>query len=285
AHFLGLRLEESNGESKSNTGTATTNYKKECFFESMLGSYQENTAHGVVIVRPNTDIREYADICRRFLGSPTKSVWSMSDIGLDLTFDLFANRPDDGNQASVLKWIEEVNTRAKDGTAPIDVKRIQVITEGRGKFFNSLDGAAADKKELWRWTRDQVKRELANQENDNNMGLLVEHLKAGWERYKTYYVAGGESEPNDNIKWYVYNACNNLRDQIIRGEYIIFDGKYLVRYHAEARTLEIVLGEIVERFARPFRESDLLNAIINDSTSWGLKLGASYSSTYNSVTS
>ncbi len=252
-------------------------------------SQQQNNGHGIFIAIPKTSIKTYAKVSIKFLEQAKKSVWSMSDVGLDLTFYLFSEPSDDANKTNLLRWISSVNSRAqpKKDRKPIDVKRLQVITEGRLKFFEKLEAYASNKTcpntimELLTTTRKNAKRGSSDAE-------MADYILNGFHNYQKRYIEGyyvkddeaKDAETTAKINWYVYMPHEAQDSSVVRGEYIIFDERYLVRYNEEANVLEVMAGGIVKRFSEPFADDTALQDMITDSVKIGKRLGGEHANKY-----
>lgn len=225
---------------------------------------------GVMILKVS-GIAEYSEVCLALLEMAKKSVWSMSDMGLDLTFMLYCtngNGLSDG--ARVRTWINAVNKRV----AELDVKRIQVTNFDRTLLPERLKIFEANKTaesacDIINILRPSLRPRLTD------AIPFAENLLEGWTNYVKRYKRGEvEEHPKDKqeelhqaspaVNWYVYDESNHSQKLernsagCVTGEFIIFDEIYLVRYSSQTHILEVLAGEVVEVFASQFRNESLL---------------------------
>lgn len=219
-----------------------------------------DTPDGVLILK-RSGIKEYSDVCLERLTHARKSIWSMSDMGLDQTFMLYCQENTglsewDDSGSKVRSWINEVNKASK---RHLDVKRIQVVNADRMALIEALTEFEAstinqqDAEKVPNVVRPSLR-------TDKGAPIpRATHFLNGWKRYVDLYVNGLDIE-----KWYAYNESDtHQRNErgfagCTIGEFIIFDEMYLVRYSSQTGVLEVLVGKVVEVFAKQFKDETLL---------------------------
>lgn len=221
----------------------------------------EKSSDGVLILKVSS-ITEYSDVCSDLLNMARKSVWSMSDMGLDQTFMLYSPTPGmgewDASGEKVRQWVTDVNNKA----SKLDVKRIQVVNSDRMMLVERLkaynDAKAGGKPSNPNDVLNVVRPSLRN--GTVSPVVRADALLAGWEKYIELYAKATING------WYVYNESdshqNTERERAgcVTGEFIIIDEKYLIRYSSQTGILEILMGKVVEIFASQF-ENALLHQL------------------------
>lgn len=162
----------------------------------------------------------------------------MSDMEMDETMRVFYN-----NQSGVDKWITDVNQRAKNDTEnEIKCTRIQILTKERISFVRKMTSNNLKDSDISELTKIKIKR------NGSNADCLSV-MREGFSNYKSHY------KNNNDVIWKGYQIDveeNKQENLLIRGEYIIFDEKVLVRYDKDALLLEVLVGDTVKAFSAVF---------------------------------
>lgn len=215
---------------------------------------------GVLILKVSSVV-EYSQVCIELLKMTRKSVWSMSDMGLDQTFMLYCNTHTgisawDSNGVEVRDWVTAVNTKAAAG---LDVKRIQVVNSDRMALIAALNSYENLRTQQ---TIDDVLKVVrpSLRPNSGVTNIIVDNLFEGWQKYVELYANGAGLN-----NWFVYDQSDSHQEEQRRvgkcaiGEFIIFDEKYLVRFSSQTGILEVLVGKVVEVFAEQFENSPSLS--------------------------
>jgi len=174
---------------------------------------------------------------------------------------------EDKDNEEIINWIDTVNEASKAGKA--EVKRIQVLTEGRYKFLKKLIGYKqynGNWKDLIEDVRPSIRRQYEKNnvsliEDEKNAKLLANNLVNGYEWYCENYADLNLKNRNVNchIKWAVFTR-ESLKfrkiaiNKVIPGEFIVFNGDILVRYSKDSELSETLTGKIVEPFLIAFTD-------------------------------
>ena len=218
---------------------------------------------------------DYAQVCEHFLVSVKKTVESMSDMDLDKALPLFAG------QGQVVRWVNAVNAKVRARSPSIRAHRILVLTAERCSFLKAIeelrdstdDAIIANARNVIRDYSRLSRSIMGNGDGDRLLDTFIENAKAGFLKFYKDYCQGPEEAANkltfnvlvrqsDEIGGsYVYREGDHdircAHEHLPRGEFIIFDRKYLVRFNSEAKLLEVFIGELVSEFAKVFTAPDL----------------------------
>ncbi|MDD5212535.1 MAG: hypothetical protein PHV62_08990 [Sulfuricurvum sp.] len=225
---------------------------------------------GISIFKFNSSPGLYSDICRHFL-SGAKIIESMSDMDLDIALPLFRD-----NKGHVMTWVDDVNKK-KQAEPETIVHRIQVLTEERRTFLHALETLTAlptnvtARQVVLKYSR--LPMNAGNKEDfDSAINYFIDCAKSGLANFKHNYcnftdikfsILPKDSDEIGGGYKYSKNIKTNL-EQLPRGELIIFDRKYLVRYNSDAKLLEVHIGDIVNSFVEVFNSSELLSLPIGN---------------------
>lgn len=219
----------------------------------------DNSANGISIFRFQSSADEYAKICQHFLAS-AEQIESMTDMDLDKALPLFKEE-----NGSVMSWVMDVNKRKTDNPTT-KVHRVLVLTEERRKFLGAIEtlielpNDSESKIIVENYSRLPVRK---SSEAQAKITQYIEHAKAGLINFKKHYctpqnvaitfniLAKGSQEIGGGYE-YTNDVNNSFHDESPRGEFIMFDRKYLVRFNSEAKLLEVFIGEMVAEFSKVF---------------------------------
>jgi hypothetical protein len=176
---------------------------------------------GLLIMKTGASPEDYARHCTNVLdnavinGSRPK-IYSMSDLGLDRTFELFCDAKKAHN-TDVRNWIIKINCMAKKDE--IQAKRIQVLTKQRHMFMQKIlqyinDESSDNLTQLLEYVRPSIKEK---KEYENESEKLATNLVSGFNWYCENYalVDYGSAllafEKNDgDLIQHMCNTDNNM---------------------------------------------------------------------------
>lgn len=230
---------------------------------------------GLLIMEDHTSENHYAEHCKKVIAhNGIEKIYSMSDFGLDLTFHMFCEAKRDYNK-NIIKWITDVNKEVKT-----EIKRIQVLTEGRYLFLKKLIIYKHDNtkwKDLIKDVRPSIRRQYEKDnvsliEDEVNAKLLANNLINGYEWYCSNYacvdiktaldkgkIERVKTNTNESVKWAVFTR-ESLKwtgikiNEVTPGEFIIFNENVLVRYFQNSMLSETLTGKIVDPFLIAFTD-------------------------------
>lgn len=225
--------------------------------------------NGIGIFWFGASAADYSALCEHFLATTKYSVAGMSDMEFDKALPLFSG------DTEPVRWIGKVNERAKATSHPIKAHRILVLTEERRLFLAALEkyrdsSDAAVKDEARNTIRDYSRLSssfVRNGSGERHLDAFIEKAVQGLNKfYKDYcqVPAGYEENMEFNILVresteiggdYVFPQTSTYKrhEELPRGEFIVFDKKYLVRFNADQKLLEVFIGELVSKFAEVFK--------------------------------
>ncbi|MFZ1547243.1 MAG: hypothetical protein WAT12_09105 [Candidatus Nitrotoga sp.] len=256
------------------TGTPHTSNVKKMLQFIRDHEVLEVSLNGISIFCFKSSAKEYAELCEHFLKDATL-IESMTDMDLDKALPLFEDV--DGN---VMKWIRKVNQKKENEISgkEINVHRILVLTQERRIFLEAIETLIKDPKDqsarliVENYSRLPVSGSM---NTVRNVDRFINSAKSGLINFKRYYckpmrevdtsvpvgakfnILAKESK-EIGCEYQYLNKDKPLcafHNNSSRGEFIMFNRKYLVRFNSESELLEVVIGEMLEEFSEIFNAS------------------------------
>lgn len=229
--------------------------------------------NGIGIFWFGANADDYSALCTHFLEKTQQQVEGMSDMEFDKALLLFSG------DAKPVEWINQVNAKAQTNHQPIRSRRVLVMTEERRLFLAALEAyrdstTDAMKANARNTIRDYSRLSssiMGNGSGEQHLVAFIAQAVQGLDKfYKDYCQVpvrfNTTMEFNILVRQsseigggYVFRDSSNWKhhEGLPRGEFIIFDRKYLVRFNADQKLLEVFIGELVSKFAEVF-DADLL---------------------------
>lgn len=237
----------------------------------------KDSLDGISIFLFDSKPSDYAKVCEHFL-QKAKQVESMTDMDFDKLLPLFKN-----DNEEVMVWVNKVNDTMIPKTKndiKIKIHRVLVLTGERKTFLGALENLLDEQSttEIKTASKSIVESysRLPGDGSDKfneSIAQFIEDAKAGLVNFKasyccpnhakkpskpvdfTFNILAKESQEIGGIYRYSSDTNASYHDMLPRGEFIMFDRKYLVRFNSDAKLLEVLIGGILDEYAKVFSPS------------------------------